>query len=71
VAFRIEHFVDDVDASLVFYKRALGFRVVRREADYASLVLGDAVLGLAPIAKLPADAESPSFTRARLAGPPA
>jgi lactoylglutathione lyase len=66
--FRIELFVDDVDASIRFYERALGFRVVRREADYASLELGGAVLGLAPIAKLPAGGEGPGFTRVRLAG---
>jgi hypothetical protein len=33
-----------------------------------SLVLGDAVLGLGPIAKLPAVGEGPGFSRARLAG---
>jgi lactoylglutathione lyase len=65
---RIELFVDDVDASIRFYQRALRFRVVRREADYASLQLGHAVLGLAPIAKLPADGEEPGFTRMRLTG---
>jgi catechol 2,3-dioxygenase-like lactoylglutathione lyase family enzyme len=68
MSFRIELFVNDVDASIRFYQRALGFRVVRREADYASLELGDAVLGLAPIMKLPACGEGPGFTRARLAG---
>ncbi len=65
---RIELFVDDIDASIRFYERALGFRVTRREADYASLDAGDAVLGLGSIAKLPADGEGPGFTRTRLAG---
>jgi len=66
--FRIELFVDDIDASIRFYERALGFRLVRREADYASLERAGAVLGLGSIAKLPADAPGPGFTRARLAG---
>lgn len=68
MSFRIELFVDDVDASIRFYTGALGFRLVRREPDYASLDRGGAVLGLAPTAKLPADGEGPGFTRAGLAG---
>jgi lactoylglutathione lyase len=66
--FRIELFVDDLDAAVRFYEGALGFRMTRREADYASLERGDAVLGLGAVAKLPADGEGPGFTRARLAG---
>jgi lactoylglutathione lyase len=68
MSFRIELFVDDIDASIRFYEGALGFRLVRREADYASLERGQAVLGLGAIAKLPATGEGPGFTRARLAG---
>jgi len=45
-----------------------GFRLTRREAEYAGLDLGGAVLGLGAIAKLPADGEGPGFTRRRLAG---
>ena len=48
--------------------RALGVRVTRREADYASLDAGGAVLGLGSIAKLPAGGVGPGFTRTRLAG---
>jgi catechol 2,3-dioxygenase-like lactoylglutathione lyase family enzyme len=65
---RIELFVDDMDASIDFYERALGFRLARRESDYASLELGDAILGLGPIGKLPLAAEGLGFTRTRLAG---
>jgi catechol 2,3-dioxygenase-like lactoylglutathione lyase family enzyme len=66
--FRIELFVDDLDESIRFYETALGFRLARREAEYASLELGGAVLGLGAVAKLPPDGEGPGFTRARLAG---
>jgi lactoylglutathione lyase len=65
---RLELFVADMDASIAFYTRALGYRVVRREADYASLRRGAAVLGLGPVAKLPAGGDGPGFTRERLAG---
>ncbi len=68
MAFRIELFVDDLDTSIVFYERALGFRLVRRERDYASLERAGAVLGLAPMAKLPPTGNGPGFTRERLAG---
>ena len=66
--FRIELFVDDLDESIRFYEAALGLRLTRREADYASLELGGAVLGLGSVAKLPPDGEGPGFTRATLAG---
>src|SRR4051794_4621763 len=66
--FRLELFVDDLDASIRFYECALRFRLARREPDYASLELGDAILGLGPVAKLPAHADGPGFTRERLAG---
>jgi lactoylglutathione lyase len=68
VRFRLELFVENLDVSIRFYEAALGFRLVRRDPDYASLERGDAILGLGPIAKLPADADGPGFTQARLAG---
>ena len=37
----------DIDASLRFYVEQLGFRTVRREADFAVVSLGDAHLLLA------------------------
>jgi lactoylglutathione lyase len=68
VRFRLELFVDDLDASIRFYEAALRFRLVRREADYASLERGQAILGLGSIAKLPVASDGPGFTQARLAG---
>ena len=65
--FRLELFVEDLDASVAFYERALGFRVARREADYASLCRGDAELGLVPVSALPARGAGPGFSRERLA----
>jgi len=59
---RIELFVEDLDRSIGFYTAALGFTVERREPDYASLRRGDAVLGLGPVAKLPAGGPGPGFT---------
>ncbi len=50
---RLELFVDDLDRSVDFYQRALGFRLVRRDPGYASLVNGSVVLGLGPAADLP------------------
>ena len=64
---RLELFVDDLDTSIAFYA-GIGFAVERREHDYASLRWGDVVLGLGPIAKLPAGGPGPGFTRERLAG---
>jgi lactoylglutathione lyase len=64
---RIELFVDDMDASVAFYRDLLGFRVDRRTANYASLVRGLVVLGLGPVAKLPEHGGSQVFSRARLA----
>ena len=66
--FRLELFVDDLEASIRFYETALGFSLVRRDADYASLRRGAAILGLGAIAKLPVDADGPGFTQARLTG---
>ena len=51
---RLELFVDDMGESVRFYRRALGFEVVREvRGDYASLRSGDIMLGIGPIAKLP------------------
>ena len=65
--FRLELFVEDVDASVAFYERALGFRVARRESEYVSLRRGDAELGLAAISGLPARGAGPGFSQERLA----
>jgi catechol 2,3-dioxygenase-like lactoylglutathione lyase family enzyme len=64
--FRLELFVDDIDRSIDFYVRALGFALIRQEDDYASLRRGDAELGLGPIAKLPSTGSGPGFTRERV-----
>jgi lactoylglutathione lyase len=64
---RLELFVDDLDTSIGFYA-GIGFAIERREHDYASLRWGDVVLGLGPIAKLPASGPGPGFTQERLAG---
>ncbi len=51
---RLELFVEDMEASIAFYTRVLAFEVVSREpGDYASLRLGDVVLGIGSVAKLP------------------
>jgi lactoylglutathione lyase len=51
---RLELFVEDMGESVRFYRRALGFEVVREvRGDYASLRSGDIMLGIGPIAKLP------------------
>ena len=68
---RIELFVDDLDASVAFYGRVLGFHIERRDidrdADYVSMRRGTVVLGLGPVAKLPERGTGPGFTRQRLA----
>jgi lactoylglutathione lyase len=66
MSFRLELFVEDLDASIRFYDRALGFRLERREPDYASLRRGDALLGLGPVAKLPRGGVGPGFTQERV-----
>jgi catechol 2,3-dioxygenase-like lactoylglutathione lyase family enzyme len=65
---RIELFVDDMSASVEFYRDVLGFQVERRSADYASLRRGHVVFGLGPVAKLPERAQGQGFTRQRLDG---
>ncbi len=43
-----------MNASIAYYTRVLAFRVARHEpGDYASLRLGDVLLGIGPVAKLP------------------
>jgi catechol 2,3-dioxygenase-like lactoylglutathione lyase family enzyme len=59
---RLELFVQDMDATIDFYSRVLGFTPVRREPDnYASLQCGQVLLGIGPVSKLPA--EGGYFTR--------
>jgi catechol 2,3-dioxygenase-like lactoylglutathione lyase family enzyme len=65
--FRLELFVEDLDASIAFYERALGFRPARREPEYASMRRGDAELGLVPVSALPARGAGPGFSQERLA----
>jgi lactoylglutathione lyase len=51
---RLELFVEDMGESVSFYRRVLGFQVVREErGDYASLRSGDILLGIGPISRLP------------------
>ena len=64
---RLELFVADLPRSVAWYAAALGFSVVRHDPGYASLQRGDVVLGLGPIAKLPADGARPGHTQASLA----
>ena len=64
---RMELFVDDLDASVAFYGDVLGLRVERRDEGYVSMRRGTVVLGLGPVAKLPARGAGPGFTRERLA----
>ncbi len=64
---RIELFVDDLDTSIAFYERVLGFELTRRDERYASLRRGTAVLGLGPVATLPERGPGPGFTQERLA----
>ena len=63
----MELFVDDLDASIAFWRDVLGFRVARRDEGYAGLQRGTVVLGLGPVAKLPPSGTGPGFTQARLA----
>jgi lactoylglutathione lyase len=62
---RLELFVQDLDRAIAFYSHILGFEVLRREEDYASLRNGSFILGLGPIAKLPAESGG-YFTRSSL-----
>jgi lactoylglutathione lyase len=51
---RLELFALNMEASIAFYTRVLAFELARHEpGDYASLRLGDVVLGIGPVAKLP------------------
>ena len=59
---RLELFVEDMQTSVGFYTRVLGFEVIRNEpGDYASLRNGEVVLGIGQISKLPG--EGGYFTR--------
>ncbi|HEV2129137.1 MAG TPA: VOC family protein [Thermomicrobiales bacterium] len=62
---RMELFVEDMDRTVDFYRDVLGFELARREEGYASVRRGDVILGIGPIAKLPA--EGGYFTERRLA----
>ena len=65
MSLRLELFVQDMEQSIAFYVHILGFEVLRREEDYASLRKGTCLFGLGPIAKLPAESGG-YFTRSRL-----
>jgi lactoylglutathione lyase len=65
MSLRLELFVQDMDQSIAFYRRILGFQVLRREEVYASLRNGIVTLGLGPIAKLPEE-HGGYFTRSKL-----
>ena len=65
MSLRLELFVADMDRAARFYRDVLGFALLRREPDYASLGRGNVVLGLGPVAKLPET--DGYFTRSRLA----
>jgi lactoylglutathione lyase len=68
VRFRLELFVENLDVSIRFYETALGFHLVRRQADYASLQRRDRDPRLGAIAELPVDSDGPGFTQAGLTG---
>ncbi|SRR5581483_847969 len=65
MSLRLELFVQDMEQTIAFYVQILGFEVLRREEDYASLRNGTCIFGLGPIAKLPAE-RGGYFTRSRL-----
>ena len=50
---RLELFVQDMDQAIAFYTQILGFKILRRDENYASLRNGMVLLGLGPIVKLP------------------
>jgi lactoylglutathione lyase len=64
MSLRLELFVVDMDRAIRFYRDVLGFALLGRERDYASLGHGEVVFGLWPVAKLPA--AGGYFTRSRL-----
>jgi catechol 2,3-dioxygenase-like lactoylglutathione lyase family enzyme len=69
VRLRLELFIDDMAASVAFYTGVLGFEVVSRADDYTSVRRGTVVLGLGPVAKLPADDDGPEPRSGRRRGP--
>lgn len=64
---RFELFVDDFDRSVAFYTSALGFRLERRESNYASLRNGAVTIGLGLVGQLPRSGGGAGFTQSRLA----
>jgi lactoylglutathione lyase len=64
---RLELFVTDVEVSVAFYTRVLGFEAARRTPDYVSLHRGAVVFGFGPVAKLPETGDRRGFNRQRLA----
>lgn len=63
---RLELFVRDLDRSVEWYRRILGFEVVDQSPDYASVQRGSVVLGLGPVAKLPSEGDGPGHTQRRV-----
>jgi predicted enzyme related to lactoylglutathione lyase len=64
MSLRLELFVQDMERSVNFYCRVLGFEILRSSSDYARLHNGSVILGLGPIGKL-AEQEG-YFTRTQL-----
>ncbi len=48
----MELYVEDLDRSIAFYRKILGFELLRRNVGYASIQRGSVNLGLFPIGKL-------------------
>ena len=54
MSLRLELFVQDMDATIDFYSRVLGFDLVRKDpGNYASLRCGRVLFGIGPVSKLP------------------
>ena len=54
MSLRLELFVQDMDATIDFYSRVLGFELVRKDpGNYASLRCGRVLFGIGPVSKLP------------------
>lgn len=62
---RLELFVQDMDQAIAFYTHILGFKLLRREEEYASLRNGIVIIGLGSIVKLP-EKSGGYFTRSKL-----
>lgn len=62
MGFRLELFVEDMDATIGFYESVLGFELLRAEPEnYASVCCGGVLFGIGPVSKLPE--EGGYFTR--------